>query len=153
MSDQKDVFLTRNACICSCKGALAAYDRPARTELARHDTMLSDANARARRARRDTFGVAVAIAGPCTESSQKRAGRTVTFVSAEAVARRLEFVVPGDTAVARPPVPPIQPEETHVGRVEETCVDPLVHGLEDRDVSDRGRWAKIAPLHAGAYDA
>ena len=58
-----------------------------------------------------------------------------------------------DTAVARPPVPPIQPEETRVGRVEETCVDPLVHGLEDRDVSDRGRWAKIAPLHAGAYDA
>ena len=28
----------------------------------------------------------VAIAGPCTESSQKRAGRTVTFVSAEAEA-------------------------------------------------------------------
>ena len=28
-----------------------------------------------------------------------------------------------DTAVARPPVPPIQPEETLVGRVEETRVD------------------------------
>ena len=64
--------------ICSCKGAPAAYDRPARTT-----TMLSDANPRDdRRSRRDTFGVAVAIAGPCTESSQKRApGRTVTFVS------------------------------------------------------------------------
>ena len=29
----------------------------------------------------------------------------------------------------------------------------LVYGLEDRDVSDSGRWAKVAPLHAGAYDA
>ena len=25
--------------------------------------------------------------------------------------------------------------------------------LEDRDVSDSGRWAKVAPLHAGTYDA
>ena len=58
-----------------------------------------------------------------------------------------------DTAVARPPVPPIHPEKTRVGRVEETRVDPLVHGLEDRDVSDSGRWAKVAPLHAGTYDA
>ena len=70
--------------------------RPASAHNA-HDTMLSDANARDRRSRRDTKGVAVAIAGPCTESSQKRAGRTVTFVSAEAVARRLEFVVPART--------------------------------------------------------
>ena len=40
-----------------------------------------------------------------------------------------------------------------VGSTEESCVDPLVHGLEDGDVRDSGRWAKAAPLHAGTYDA
>ena len=44
-------------------------------------------------------------------------------------------------------MPPIQPEETLVGRMEETRVDPLVHG------SGSGRWAKVAPLHARTYDA
>ena len=58
-----------------------------------------------------------------------------------------------DAAVSRPPTPPIQPEETLVSSAEESRVDPLVHGLEDRDVSDGGRGAKVAPLHTGAYDA
>ena len=58
-----------------------------------------------------------------------------------------------DTAVARPAAPPIQSEETLVARLEEARVDSLVHGLEDHDVSDSGRWAKVAPLHAGPYDA
>ena len=58
-----------------------------------------------------------------------------------------------DTAGARPAAPPIQPDETLVGRLEEPRVGPLVHGLEDRDLSDSGLWAKVAPLHAGAYDA
>ena len=53
-----------------------------------------------------------------------------------------------DAAVARPSTPPIQPDETFVGSAEESCV------LEDRAVSDSGRWAKVAPLHAAcASDA
>ena len=28
-----------------------------------------------------------------------------------------------------------------------------MHGLEDRDISDSGRWAKVTPLLAGTYDA
>ena len=47
----------------------------------------------------------------------------------------------------------MQPEETFVGSAEESRVEPFVHGLEDSDVSDSGRWAKVAPLHACAYDA
>ena len=58
-----------------------------------------------------------------------------------------------DAAVARRPTPSIQPEETFVGSAEKTGVNPLVHGLEDCDVSDGGRWPKVAPLHAGANDA
>jgi hypothetical protein len=58
-----------------------------------------------------------------------------------------------DAAVARPPTPSIQPEETFVGSAEESSVDPFVHGLEDCDVSDSSRWAKVAPLDACAYDA
>ena len=58
-----------------------------------------------------------------------------------------------DTAVARPAAPSIQLEETLAGRLKEVRVGPLVHGLEDRDVSDSGRCAKGASLHAGAYDA
>ena len=58
-----------------------------------------------------------------------------------------------DAAGARPAAPPIQPKDTFVGRLEEARVDPHVHDLEDRDVSDSGRWATEAPLHAGAYDA
>ena len=58
-----------------------------------------------------------------------------------------------DAAVPRPAARPIQPEETPVGRLEGARVDPLVHVLKERYVSDSGRWAKGAPLHAGAYDA
>ena len=40
-------------------------------------------------------------------------------------------------------------KEAFVGDTEESCVDPLVHGLEDGDVRHGGRRAKVAPLHAG----
>ena len=53
--------------------------RPASAHSA-HDTMLSDAKA--------------SRSQDLAPSHQKRACRTVTFVGAEAVARRLEFVVP-----------------------------------------------------------
>ena len=56
-------------------------------------------------------------------------------------------------SVSIAPTPPIQPEETLVSSAKVARVDSLVHGLEERDVSDSGRWAKVAPLHTGAYDA
>ena len=64
-----------------------------------------------------------------------------------------------DAAVARPltppppPPPPMQAEQAFVGKTEESGVDPLVHGLKHGDVRNSGRWAKVAPLHAGSYDA
>ena len=58
-----------------------------------------------------------------------------------------------DAAVARPLTPSIQAEQAFVGNTEESGVDPLVHGLKHGDVRNSGRWAKVAPLHAGSYDA
>ena len=58
-----------------------------------------------------------------------------------------------DAAVARPLTPSIQAEQAFVSKTEESGVDPLVHGLKHGDVRNSGRWAKVAPLHAGSYDA
>ena len=57
------------------------------------------------------------------------------------------------TTPARPPAPLIQPEKALVRGAEGARVDPLVHGLENRDGRHPGRWSKVAPLHASAYDA
>ena len=67
----QNVFFTRSGCILSCKGAADASDRPARTATRKHDTMLSDANA--------------SRSQDLAPSRVKRAGRTVAFVSAEAI--------------------------------------------------------------------
>ena len=58
-----------------------------------------------------------------------------------------------DAAVARPLAPSIQAEQAFVGNAEESGVDPLVHGLKHADVRNSGRWPKVAPRHAGSYDA
>ena len=87
------LFLIRNACICSCKGDPTAYDPPVRTALARRDTTLSDANARDQRSRRDRRTLH-RVESEERQQSKIAQGRTITFVSAEAVARRLEFLVP-----------------------------------------------------------